>query len=68
MVAHFNELRKLGDEQVTEVLLFLKKIYDLEYEPNDAKAYKEEWYDTSTYSIDGYIKHTVWPVPVLSMH
>jgi hypothetical protein len=47
VVASFNALRKLGDEQVTEVLLFLKKIYDLEYEPNDAKAYKEEGYGTS---------------------
>ena len=47
MVARFNELRKLGDEGVTKALLFLKKIYDLVYEPNDAKAYKEEGYGTS---------------------
>jgi hypothetical protein len=51
----------------TEVLLFLKKIYNFEYEPNDAKAYKEEGYDASKQSIDGHAKHTVWPVPVLSI-
>jgi hypothetical protein len=41
-MTRFNRLRKRGDEQVTKALLFLKNIYNLEDEPNDAKAYKEE--------------------------
>ena len=64
MVAHFNELRKLGDEQVTEVLLF-KKIYNLEYEPNDGTAYKEEGNDPGHKSIKRHVKHSVWPILVL---
>jgi len=47
-------------------LLFLKNIYNLEDEPNDAKAYEEEGNDASKQCIYGDTKHNVWPIPVLS--
>lgn len=68
MVAFFNKLRKLAYEQFTEALFLLEKIYNLEDEPNDAKAYKEEGYDAGKQSINGHVKHNVWPVPVPPMH
>jgi hypothetical protein len=68
MVGEINHLANFQNEGVTEALLLLKNIYNLKDEPNDAKANKEEWYDTGTYSIDSYIKHTVWPVLVLPIH
>ena len=68
MVALFNELRKLAYEQVTKALFLLEKIYNLKEEPQDAKAYKEEGNDAGKQSINSYIKHNVWPIPVLSNH
>lgn len=48
MVGEINHLANLQNEGVTEALLLLKNIYNLKYKPNDAKANKEEWYDTGT--------------------
>ena len=61
MVAHFNELRKLGDEVVTEVL---SSVYKIMY----TECNEDEPYDACTYECNvSYIKHTVWPVPVPSI-
>ena len=66
MVGSINYLANCLYEAVTEVLLFLKNIYNLEAKPQDAKANKEEWHNAGSQHIHGYIKHNVWPIPVLS--
>jgi hypothetical protein len=53
VVASFNELRKLRDEQFTKALFLLENIYNLEDEPNDAKAYKEERHNAGSQCIHG---------------
>ena len=68
MVGQINHLANPQNEGVREVLLFLKKIYYLKAKPHDAKAYKEEGYDTRGKCINRDTKHNVWPAPVLSMH
>lgn len=58
MVAHFNELRKLGDEVVTEML---SSVYKIMYTERN----EDEPYAACTYECNmSRIKHTVWPVPV----
>jgi hypothetical protein len=62
MVASFNELRKLGDEQFTETLSSVYKIVNTERN-------EDEPYDACTQERDvGDVKHTGWPIPILSMH
>ena len=68
MVGEINHLANCLNEGVTEVLLFLKKIYNLKDEPNDAKTYKEEGYDAGKQGVNGHVKHTVWPAPIPPMH
>ena len=68
MVGEINHLHKLQNEGVIKALLFLKEIYNLKAKPQGTKAYKEERYNASKQSIDGYTKHNVWPILVQSIY
>jgi hypothetical protein len=68
MVGSFNHLANPYYEGVTKALLLFKKIYNLEDEPHDAKAYKEERHNAGSQCIHCDTKHNVWPAPVLSNH
>jgi hypothetical protein len=46
MVGEINKLANCNYEAVTKVLLFLKEIHNPKAKPHDAKAYKEERYNT----------------------
>jgi hypothetical protein len=68
MVGQINCLANCNYEGVIKALLFLKNIYNLEEEPQHAKAYEEEGNDASKQCINGDTKHNVWPVPIPPMH
>ena len=69
MVGQINHLANCQNEAVTEMLLFLLYgIVNAEAAPNDAIAYEEEGNNTGHNNIQGYIKHSVWPIPALCMH
>jgi len=53
MVGQINHLANPNYEGVIKALFLLKKIYNLKAKPQDAKAYKEEGYNTCSQCIYG---------------
>jgi hypothetical protein len=68
VVGQINHLANPNYEGVIKALFLLKNIYNLEDEPNDAKAYKEERHNARGQCICSNTKHNDGPVPVLSNH
>jgi hypothetical protein len=60
MQGSINHLANPQNEGVIKALLFLKKIYNLEDEPQDAKANEEEGHNAGSQCIYGNIKHTIY--------
>ncbi len=68
MQGSINHLANSQNEAVTKVLLLLEKIHNPKAKPQDAKAYKEERYNTRGQDIHGDTKHNVWLAPVQSIY
>lgn len=65
MVEEINHLANPNYEAVTEVLLFLKKIHNLEAKPQHARANEEEGHNAGSQCIHCDTKHNVWPILIL---